>query len=131
MWKYKTLWDERVKALGTNLSALDDTDWHIRNDKFVLNETDGKCLAWKLRDGGWIPYIGKTAEEPEKQDEYFIAYRCTKEPYKSDRIYIDILEWTEADGFIDPLNRKRTFGLEIVAWQELPKLPTIEELLKE
>jgi hypothetical protein len=131
MWKYKTLWDERVKALGVNLSALDETDWHIRNDKFVLNETDGRCLAWKLRDGGWIPYIGSCAEVPEKDDEYLVAWHCTNEKY-SKYIHVDILEWTDGDGFIDTLNRSMTVGgFEIIAWQELPKLPTIEELENE
>lgn len=131
MWLYKTCWLDRVKAIGINLSALDESDWHIRNDKYVLNETDGKCLAWYLREGGWIPYIGETAEDPEVQDEYLISWRCTKEPYKSDRVYIDILEWTPEDGFIDTLNRAQTAGgFEVIAWHELPKKFNVKEYEK-
>ena len=124
MLLYKTCWLDRVMAIGTNLSSW---DWLLNNDKYTINEADGRYLVWKLREGGWIPYIGKTAEEPEQQGEYLISWRCTKEPFMSDRVYVDILEWTPSDGFIDTLNRKRTFGMEIIAWQPLPAKFNVKE----
>ena len=124
MLLYKTCWLDRVMAIGTNLSSW---DWLLNNDKYTINEADGRYLVWKLREGGWIPYIGKTAEEPEQQGEYLISWRCTKEPFMSDRVYVDILEWTPSDGFIDTLNRKRIFGMEIIAWQPLPAKFNVKE----
>lgn len=118
MLKYKSMWLERVKAIAINLSAW---DWPISNDKFVLNENDGNCLVWKLKEGGWIPYTGELAEEPEEQDEYLVAWAPTNKKYRK-RTFMDILEWTPRQGFIDTLNRDNTAGgFEVLAWQPLPK----------
>ena len=127
MLKYRSMWLERVKAIAINLSAW---DWPISNDKFVLNETDGNCLVWKLKEGGWIPYTGELAEEPEKEGEYLIAWAPTNEKYRK-RTFMDILEWTLRQGFIDTLNRDKTVGgFEVVAWQELPKRFDLKEIEK-
>lgn len=118
MIKYKSMWLERVKAIAINLSSW---DWTISNDKFVLNENDGACLVWKLKEGGWIPCTGPAAEEPEEQGEYLVAWAPTNKDYRK-RTFMDILEWNEDQGFIDTLNRDKTVGgFEVVAWQPLPK----------
>ena len=127
MLKYKSIWLERVKAIAINISSW---DWKIANDKFVLNETDGNYLKWFIKDGGWIPYTGPDAEEPEKEDEYLVAWAPTNKQYRK-KTFMDILEWTPQQGFIDTLNRDKTVGgFEVVAWQELPKRFDLKEIEK-
>ena len=124
MWKYKTCWLEKVKAIGINLSSW---EWHINNDKFTLNETEGNCLKWFIKDGGWIPCVGDNAEEPEADGEYLILWAPTNKQYRK-KTFVDILEYSEQQGFIDTLNRNKTVGgFEVLAWQPLPKLPRLEE----
>lgn len=127
MLKYKSIWLERVKAIAINISSW---DWRIANDKFILNETDGNYLKWFIKDGGWIPYTGPDAEEPEKEDEYLVAWAPTNKQYRK-KTFMDILEWTPQQGFIDTLNRDKTVGgFEVVAWQELPKRFDLKEIEK-
>ena len=127
MLKYRSIWLERVKAIAINISSW---DWRIANDKFVLNETDGNYLKWFIKDGGWIPYTGPDAEEPEKEDEYLVAWAPTNKQYRK-KTFMDILEWTPQQGFIDTLNRDKTVGgFEVVAWQELPKRFDLKEIEK-
>lgn len=124
MLKYKSMWLERVKAIAINLSTW---EWKIANDKFVLNQTDGACLKWFIKDGGWIPCVGDNAEEPEADGEYLILWAPTNKQYRK-KTFVDILEYSEQQGFIDTLNRDKTVGgFEVLAWQPLPKLPRLEE----
>ena len=124
MLKYKSMWLERVKAIAINLSTW---EWKIANDKFVLNQTDGDCLKWYIKDGGWIPYVGDNIEEPEEDGHYLILWAPTNKQYRK-RAFVDILEFTKEEGFIDDLYRANmNMGFEVLAWQPLPMVPKLEE----